>query len=639
MNDQVPSQGVTEKSFRLLVEAVTDYAIYMLDPDGRLVTWNPGIERLKGYTAADIIGRHFSIFFTPEDRLAGRPARALATAARTGRFEDEGWRMRKDGTRFWALAVLDTIYDERGEVIGFAKITRDMTERRLAIQALNESERRFRLLVEGVVDYAIFMLDPQGYVTNWNTGAQRIKLYRADEIVGQHFSRFYTEEHRRNGLPARALQKAVEQGKFESEGWRIRKDGTKFWASVVIDPIRDESGTLIGFAKITRDITERREAQLRLEQTREQLFQSQKLEAIGQLTGAVAHDFNNLLTVILGGADMAERMAGDNERLRRILGNMRHAVRRGETLTKQLLAFSRQQTLKPRVIDLHEQIGIITDMLGRSLRGDIEIVTEVAPDVAPIEVDPSELELAILNVGVNARDAMPHGGKLRITVRNAGPSEDTQAECVAIALADTGMGIPDEIKHRVIEPFFTTKGVGKGSGLGLSQAYGFATQSGGSMKIDSRSGEGTTVTFYMPMAKSLPRRPPRIEPAARADGRGRGTILVVEDDPGIAELAVSLLEDAGYEARLATTAQAAIDELKQHKVDAVFSDVMLPGGMNGAELAHFVRAEFPRVGIVLATGFAEAATSQLAKEFALVPKPYDQTLLVGAVARVVRQAR
>jgi len=637
MNDEVLPQGVTDWSFRRLVEAVTGYAIYMLDRDGRIVTWNAGIERLKGYTAADIVGQHFSIFFTPEDRRAGRPARALATAARTGRFEDEGWRMRKDGTRFWALAVLDTIYDEDGGIIGFAKITRDMTERRVAMEALNESERRFRLLVESVIDYAIFMLDLQGYVTNWNSGAERIKGYRAAEIVGQHFSLFYTEEDQHDGLPARALRKAAEQGKFESEGWRVRKDGTRFWASVVIDPIRDETGTLIGFAKVTRDITERREAQIRLEQTREQLFQAQKMEAIGQLTGGVAHDFNNLLTVVLGGADMAERIAGDNERLKRILGNIRHAVKRGESLTKQLLAFSRRQTLKPQAIDLHEQIRIIADMLGRSLRGDIEIVTDVAPDVAPIEVDPSEFELALLNVGLNARDAMPQGGKLRITAHNGGPRDDPDAECVAVALTDIGAGIPDEIRHRVIEPFFTTKGVGKGSGLGLSQAYGFATQSGGSMAIDSRIGKGTTVTFYLPMAKSLPRRSARPEPPGL--GEGRGTILVVEDAPGIAELAVSLLEDAGYQARLVATAHAAIDELKQSKVDAVFSDIMLPGGMNGAELAHLVRAEFPRVGVVLATGFTEATTSQLAKEFALVAKPYDQTALVSAVARAVRQAR
>jgi PAS domain S-box-containing protein len=497
------------------------------------------------------------------------------------------------------------------------------------------SDRQFQLLVDAVTDYAIFMLDPQGRVTNWNSGAERIKGYRAAEIIGEHFSRFYTEEDRRNGLPARALEQAAREGKFETEAWRVRRDGRRFWASVVIDPIRDKTGALIGFAKITRDITVQHEARRELEETREQLFQAQKMEAIGQLTGGIAHDFNNLLTVVLGGADMAERLAGDNEKLKRILGNMRHAVRRGESLTKQLLAFSRRQTLKPQVIDLREQIHTFADLLGRSLRGDIEIVTEVTPDVAAIEADPSELELALLNVGLNARDAMPHGGTLRISARNAGLRDEAHADCVAIAVADAGVGIPDEIKHRVIEPFFTTKGVGKGSGLGLSQAYGFATQSGGSMTIDSRVGRGTTVTFYLPMAKSLPRRVPKRDPLPALEGKGR--ILVVEDDPIIAELAVSLLEDAGYSARLVTTAQAAIEELRRNGIDAVFSDIVLPGGMNGAELAHFIRARFPGVGVVLSTGYAEAATSMLAQEFPLVRKPYDQTSVVGAVARVLQQ--
>src|SRR5262245_12533737 len=560
MNKQVSSPVDVDKRFQMLVEAVTDYAIYMIDVGGRVSSWNPGAERIKGYRSEDVLGRHFSMFFTAEDREAGRPAQALATAARAGRFEQEGWRLRKDGTRFWALAVLDAIYDETGALVGFAKITRDMTERRAAEEALKESERRFRLLVQSVIDYAIFMLDPQGRVTNWNAGAQRMKGYKADEIVGAHFSTFYTEEDRRAGLPALALEKAKRDGKFETEGWRVRKDGGRFWASVVIDPVRDEQDQLIGFAKITRDITEQREAQRKLAETREQLFQAQKMEAIGQMTGGIAHDFNNLLTIVLGGADMAERLVGDNDKLKRILGNMRHAVKRGEALTKQLLAFSRRQTLKPQIIDLHEHMRVISDLLSRSLRGDIQIITDVAADVAPIEVDAGQLELAILNVGLNARDAMPHGGALRISVRHAGPREDADPrDSVAIAIADTGMGIPEDIKHRVIEPFFTTKAVGRGSGLGLSQAYGFAAQSGGSMTIDSAVGAGTTVTFYLPVAKFLPAETAKNDEVSRMSGRG--TILVVEDEPAIAELAVGLLEDAGYTPRVVTTAQSALEVL------------------------------------------------------------------------------
>jgi PAS domain S-box-containing protein len=236
--------------FELLVQGVTDYAIYMLDAEGRISTWNAGARRLKGYDEAEIIGRHFSRFFTDEDKSRGLPMAALETARRVGRFEAEGWRVRKDGTRFWANAVIEAIRDESGSFVGFAKITRDISQRRAAQVTLVESERRFRLLVEGIVDYAIYMLDPSGIITNWNAGAERMKGYRADEIIGRHFSVFYTAEERSGGLPARALQQATREGKYEAEGWRVRQDGTRFFASVVIDTIRDENGDHVGFAKI-----------------------------------------------------------------------------------------------------------------------------------------------------------------------------------------------------------------------------------------------------------------------------------------------------------------------------------------------------------------------------------------------------
>jgi PAS domain S-box-containing protein len=253
---------------QLLVDAVKDYAIYLLDAEGHVATWNTGAERFKGYTAEEIIGHHFSTFYTEEDRAIGLPARALHTAATEGRFEAEGWRLRKDGTRFWTHVVIDPVIGEGGDVIGYAKITRDMTDRRVVDEALVASEQRFRMLVQGVHDYAIYMLDPDGHVTNWNAGAQAIKGYTAEEIVGQHFSRFYTEEDRAAGAPARALATALAEGKFKGEAVRVRKSGERFWASVVIDPIRDDRGDLVGFAKVTRDITERREAELELERSR-----------------------------------------------------------------------------------------------------------------------------------------------------------------------------------------------------------------------------------------------------------------------------------------------------------------------------------------------------------------------------------
>src|SRR6267378_6743286 len=301
----------SERRFRLLVEGVVDYAIYMLDPDGIVCNWNAGARRIKGYDAGDVVGQHFGMFYLPEDREAGMPARSLAAAREYGKFEAEGWRLRKDGTRFLASVVIDAIYED-GQFVGFAKITRDITERNTAAEALKESERHFRLLVNGVTDYALYMLDPNGIVTNWNAGGQRIKGYLPEEIIGQHFSRFYSAADQAAGRPARALRLALENGRYEEEGWRVRKDGTFFWASVVIDPIRDEDGKLLGFAKITRDISERREAQQNMEKVQRQLAESQKLDALGQLTGGVAHDFNNLLMIIAGGLHTLKKIAGDD---------------------------------------------------------------------------------------------------------------------------------------------------------------------------------------------------------------------------------------------------------------------------------------------------------------------------------------
>ncbi|MBX9698184.1 MAG: PAS domain S-box protein, partial [Acetobacteraceae bacterium] len=319
--DRVKASLSDDGRYRLLVDAVTDYAIYMLDPDGFVVSWNPGAHRFKGYRAEDIIGQHFSRFYTEEDQARGLPARALTIAAREGKFENEGWSVRQDGSRFWAHAVIDPIRDSDGTLVGYAKITRDLTERRAAEATLRRSEEQFRLLVQGVTDYAIYMLDTEGRVTNWNLGAQRIKGYMPDEIIGQHFSRFYTEEDRERGEPARALAVATHEGKFEKEGWRVRKDGTRFWASVVIDPIREPAGAIIGFAKITRDITKQREAQLALERTREALVQSQKMEAVGRLTGGIAHDFNNLLMAILGSIELVRKRLPEDPRITPLIDN------------------------------------------------------------------------------------------------------------------------------------------------------------------------------------------------------------------------------------------------------------------------------------------------------------------------------
>ena len=405
--------------YRLLVEAVTDYAIYMLDPTGIVTSWNPGAQRFKGYLPAEIIGQHFSRFYMEEDQKAGLPARALETARREGKFECEGWRVRKDGTRFWAYVVIDPIRDPSGEIVGFAKITRDLTERREAEQALKASDDQFRLLVQGVTDYAIYLLDKEGRVTNWNPGAQRIKGYLSDEIIGRHFSQFYTDEDRKAGEPQRALETAEREGRFEKEGWRVRKDGSRFWAHVVIDPIRDDRGEILGYAKITRDITERRDAQQKLEKTREALFQSQKMDAIGQLTGGIAHDFNNLLMAVLGSLELMRKRLPDDPKLGALLENAVQGAQRGTTLTQRMLAFARRQELNQESVDIPELVRGMTDLLQRSLGPTVGIETRFPLVLKPIRTDANQLEMALLNLAVNARDAMPDGGQIVIAARPA----------------------------------------------------------------------------------------------------------------------------------------------------------------------------------------------------------------------------
>ena len=621
------------RRFHLLMEAVTDYALYLLNIDGTIISWNAGARRIKGYSAEEVIGRNFSMFFTEQDRANGKPARALHTAKTTGRFEDEGWRVRKDGALFWASAMLDAVRGEDGEVIGFAKITRDLTERRAGQQALEESERRFRLLVNGVVDYAIYMLDTEGRVTNWNSGAQHLKGYNADEIVGQNFTRFYTEEDRAAGLPQKLLETARTKGKVSAEGWRVRKDGTRFWAGVVIDAIRDEKGELLGYAKVTRDMTEQRETQQRLDDAREQIFRAQKMEAIGQLTGGVAHDFNNLLTVIVSGADLAEPHVQDNEKLKRLIGNMRHAALRGERLTKQLLAFSRRQPLKPETIDVPRQLATFVELLSHSVRN-VRIVTEFADNLPPVQADVAQLELALLNIGLNARDAMPHGGTITVRARKHG-GENKGSASVAIDIIDTGTGMSEEVRARAFDPFFTTKEIGRGSGLGLSQAYGFAKQSGGTLTLESEVGKGAKVSLYLPEARDRDNRLSLDQPAARPRDAGVATVLLVEDDAGVAELALGLLQDAGYEVKTAANAGEALQVLRNgEQIDLVFSDIMMPGGMNGCELARIVREEFPAIFILLATGYAEAAATA-ATEFPLIRKPYGREVLLDKVGEIL----
>ncbi|WP_046861829.1 hybrid sensor histidine kinase/response regulator [Microvirga massiliensis] len=634
--DVVQSPGTAmrdEERYRLLIESVADCAIFMLDPNGIVSSWNPGAQRFKGYTAAEIIGQHFSRFYTEEDREAGEPARVLATAAHEGKFEGEGWRVRKDGTRFWASIVVDPIRDDRGNLLGFAKVTRDFTERRASQEALRKSEEQFRLLVHGVIDYAIFMLDPGGHVANWNSGAQRIKGYSEREIIGRHFSVFYTPEDLEAGLPAKALETSSREGRYEKEGWRVRKDGTRFWANVVIDAIRDEEGNLLGFAKVTRDITERRTSQEALEQARVAAHHAQKMEAIAQLTAGIAHDFNNLLTVVMGNLDMLKRAKED--RRPRLIDNALHAVGQARKLTQQLLAFSRRQTLFPEIIELNGMVAGMDDMLAQSLREDVKIELDLADDLWPVEIDASQLQIALINLAANARDAMPKGGTFKIKTENSARRRGGMEEAVALSVTDTGVGIPGDVLSQVFEPFFTTKEVGKGTGLGLAQVYGFAQQSGGSADIRSEVGRGTTVTLYLPRAKVPAEKCERRNSAAPAATDRSLRILLVEDNPHVADVASALLGEHGHRITRAGSADAALAILESKQVfDLVFSDLVMPGKNDGLDLARTIRTKWPALPVLLATGYSEAEGRAVEEAIPLIKKPYLPNALMAAVQRV-----
>ncbi|MYM33471.1 PAS domain S-box protein [Duganella sp. FT94W] len=368
---------------------------------------------------------------------------------------------------------------------------------------------RFRQFIMGVTDYAIYMLSPQGVVITWNAGAQRFKGYHPDEIIGQHFSIFYTDEDRADGRPAKALAVARASGKFEDEGWRVRKDGSRFWANVVIDPIVNPEGELLGFAKVTRDITERRVAAEQLERAREQLFQSQQLEALGKLTGGIAHDFNNLLSVIMNGLELL-RMARDPAIVSRSIDTMSRAAQRGAALTQQLLAFARQQPLLLAPHDAAQVIRSFETVLHRALPDAMRLHLRLDDGLPPALLDPTQFESALLNLVVNARDAMDgrgdvHLGLLAVTLADGEVARLPAGRYVRIDVCDGGMGMTPDTMARAIEPFFTTKEVGKGTGLGLSQVYGLMQQCDGALTLASRVGEGTTVSLYFPaLAASLP---------------------------------------------------------------------------------------------------------------------------------------
>ena len=563
--------------------------------------------------------------FTPEHEnvllgIAAHAATAIDNARLYRNAQDEiAARTIAEGDLRELNATLEQRIDERTQEI------------RSAFTRLEESERRFRILVEGVADYAIYMLDADGIITNWNAGAERIKGYSAEEILGRPMSTFYTQEDQDADLPARTLEIAAQTGKCETEGWRVRKGGVEFWASAIVDAIHDENGKLIGFAKITRDLTEKREVE-------EQLRQSQKMEAVGQLTGGIAHDFNNLLTIITGNIDMADRaldQADGGARARRAIGNAMKGAERAASLTQRLLAFSRRQPLSPKPLDLDRVVAGMSDLLKRSLGELVHLEIISSPGLWPVEADPNQIESALLNLAVNARDAMPEGGTLTIETGNAHldssyaaiRTEVPPGNYVVIAVSDTGTGMSRDTLARVFEPFFTTKEIGRGTGLGLSQVYGFVKQSGGHVNVYSEEGRGTTVKLYLPRFSGRLAAEDEDELARSEERSATGeTILVVEDDAEVRTYSVETLRELGYHVLEAADGAAALRLLERPElgVDLLFTDVVMPG-MSGKELSDAARTIRPALRVLYTSGYTRNAIihgGRLDAGVALLPKPF-----------------
>ena len=593
--------------------------------DGYFVSVNPAWTTLLGWTEDEIKAMHVSELRHPDDAPAAIAGRnRLVQGAPTVRMEN---RFRhRDGSWRW---IAWTMTADAGLIY---VIGHHITSDKQSANALRESDQQFRALVAGVTDYALYMLDPTGIVSSWNAGAERIKGYRAEEIIGRHFSEFYPPADRQAGLPNRSLALAAATGRFEAEAQRQRKDGSLFWANVVIDPIRDDTGKLIGFAKITRDVSERRAAQEALERAQQQLAQTQKMEALGQLTGGVAHDFNNLLMVVSGQAQSLLRRLSDPKDIR-ALEAILTASSRGENLTRQLLTFARRQHHNPRTVNLDQTVTAFRDVLSSSARGKIELTYDIPGTVWPVSIDIPEFELALVNLVVNARDAMPDGGVItlsaeNVTLRGSETLEGIRGEFVALTVSDTGTGIPPELLSKIFEPFFTTKGADHGTGLGLSQAYGFAQQSGGTLGVRSRIGKGTQATLYLPRSRA-PLTVVTIETRTDLPGQGE-TILVVEDNEEVKTVAIALLEQLNYRTLAVGNAKAALDILQGNTaVDLVFSDVMLPGDIDGIGLAKAVNERHPRVPVLLTSGYAKALIGR--HGLPILRKPYQMSALAQAV--------
>lgn len=529
------------------------------------------------------------------------------------------------------------------------QLSHQIQERNEALQKLRDTEERHRLLVGSVAHFAIVMLDLEGYVTDWSLGTERISGHTTQEIIGKHYSIFYAPKDREHGLPPEALEIAARDGRYETEVWHVRKDGSRFWAHVNIHPVADEEGQVIGFFKVTRDITQRREQDDELQRVRAALAQSQKMEAVGQLTGGIAHDFNNLLTAVLGNIELIEQGGWrDDERIRCLARAARHAAERGATLTERLLAFSRRQALRPQNTDVNKLVSATSELLRSTLPERITIKTMLPSGLWSTFVDPNQLENALINLALNARDAMPDGGALTIETGNVYLGEEYKAthpevgigQYVMLIVTDTGTGMSGEVIGRAFEPFFTTKPIGEGTGLGLSQVYGFVGQSKGHITLDSETGAGTTVKIYLPRAPDAEEKVVRA-PVLEELTPVQATVLVVDDDSDVREYIVSALTQLGYEVLEAGEASTALSVIECHpEVDLLLTDIGLPG-INGRQLADEASRRHAGIRVLFISGYAKDAivhNGVLDPGVELLSKPFTMHSLARKVGQVLQHA-
>ncbi|MEO8311013.1 MAG: PAS domain S-box protein [Caldimonas sp.] len=653
----------SEERFRLLVESVRDYAIFMLDPAGHVLTWNAGAERFKGYAAHEIIGQHFSRFYPPEALSAGLPAHELEVAQATGAFEDEGWRVRKDGTMFWANVVITALRDSDGTLLGFAKVTRDLTERRNHEESLRQSEERFRLLIEGVSDYAIFMLDVNGLVASWNAGAERIKGYAASEIIGRHFSTFYPADVRASGWPEHELQVAAETGRFVDEGWRLRKDGTTLWASVTITALRDSHGRLLGFAKLTRDLTEQKRTHALeiAEQRREAILEAERNARIeaqrairikDEFLATLSHELRTPLSSILGWTQILKRKAESMTpaELERGLSVIDRNARAQVRLIDDLLDLSRIMAGKVR-LDV-QQVSVpeiarsaIESAEPGAKAKDIRITAILDPSAPPVSADAGRLQQVVWNLLSNSIKFTPKGGRIQVVLQRIESS-------LELSVSDTGIGIPAAFLPHVFDRFAqkdatTTRSFG-GLGLGLAISKQLVELHGGTIRASS-GGEGLGATFFVQLPLSIVRledeAAARDHPTAEtANAEMRALpklagihVFVIDDEADGRELLRRVLEDQAATVTVLSSAEEALRELKQVRPHLIISDIGMPA-TDGYQLMRTLRAgegKGDKIPALALTAFARTDDRKrafLAGYQAHLAKPFDVAELVLVAA-------